>query len=269
MNKPVRVSAFLLERYRIGEVSYWEKRRVAKALAQDPALAAELAEMDRADVDFRERFPPQRFFSQGHKAQRLHIRHSRRIPPPVWGICAAALVLAAALPLLILRDARSPVFSDRIKGGSDNGRSVELGVYLRNAAGNDVMLPDQAAVSEGNTVQLVYRIPADVSGERHGVIFSVDGRSVVTLHYPYNPGQATSLVAGRAVPLDEAYTLDDAPDYEMFFFVVGDRPLEPRSILRTAEQLAQRIAGNPQDALRQGIDAFKGYEVTMLTLRKN
>ena len=273
MNKPVRVSAFLLERYRLGEITYWERRRVEKALSQNPALTATLEEMDRSDRDFRERFPPERFFSQTQKPQRFRVVHSRRIPPPVLGLCAAALVLAVVLPPLLMRNTGSMDFMDRIKGGSDTGRSAELGVYLKgdhgnNSEGDDLMLADHAAVREGDTVQLVYRVPANTSGERHGVIFSVDGRSVVTLHFPYNPGQATSLVSGRAVPLDEAYTLDDAPDYEIFFFVVGNKPLEARSILRTAEQLALRIKGNPQDALRQGNNAFKGYELTVLTLRK-
>jgi len=88
------------------------------------------------------------------------------------------------------------------------------------------------------------------------------------MHYPYKMGQSTRLVAGKAVPLDEAYTLDDAPYYEIFFLVVGDKPLPIGDVLNTAQQLARQIAGKPQDAVRRGTAAFKGYELTVLTLRK-
>ena len=194
--------------------------------------------------------------------------------PPGLGICAAALALAGGLPWFALRGPVSTPEGDRIKGGA--GYQAELSAYLKgpgpgepgSSPGAELKLADQASLRAGNTIQLAYRAPGDSSGDRYGVIFSIDGRSAVTLHYPYGPAKSTQLVSGRPVPLGEAYTLDDAPNYEIFFFVVGDEPLDPRNILNTAEQLAPRIAGNPGGALTQGPSLFKGYEVKILTLRK-
>jgi hypothetical protein len=155
--------------------------------------------------------------------------------------------------------------SDRAKGGT------ELRVYLKPAPGNlgnpgnpgnsgDLNLEDGAVLREGNTVQLAYM----VNGERYGVILSIDGRSAVTLHYPYGEGQSTQLVSGRRTLLDEAYTLDDAPDYEIFFFIIGDRPLDLGRILGSAKELAR----NPRTAREGSAALFKGYEVKTFTLRK-
>ena len=263
----VQVSTFLLERYHIGEVTPEEKLLVENALAQDTTLAAALADLDRADRDFWQRFP--HVVHNAIRARPLGRRRLRRPPPLVWGICAVAVVLIIALPLFILKNTSYATSDDRMKGTSAGENSAELSVYLKgNAAGKEIKLTDQAGIQTGNTIQLAYRVQPDDSGERYGVIFSIDGRSSVTMHYPYSPGQSTQLISGKAVPLDEAYTLDDAPDYEIFFLVVGDKPLEVKSVLDTARRLALQIAGKPQEALRRGMVVFKGYELTVLTLRK-
>jgi len=257
MNK-VHIGAFLLERYHLGEVTPEEKFFVEDAVTRDAELAAALADLDRADRDFWQRFP--------HVTPNvIRARPLDRRRPLVWGICAAAAILIIALPLFILKNNRYTTFDDRMKGSSAGENAAELSVYLK---GRDTKLPDQAGIQTGNTVQLAYRIQPDDSGERYGVIFSIDGRSSVTMHYPYSLGQSTQLVAGKAVALDEAYTLDDAPGYEIFFLVVGDKPLPVNNVLDTARRLALQIAGNPQEALRRGTDAFKGYGLTVLTLRK-
>jgi hypothetical protein len=263
MNK-VHISTFLLERYHLGEVTPEEKFFVEDALARDAELAAALADLDRADRDFWQRFP-----HVTHNVIHSDIRPLGRRRLLVWGVCAAAVVLIIALPLFILKNTRYATFDDRMKGSFAGENSAELSVYLKGGAtGGEIKLPDQAGIQTGNTVQLAYRVQPDDSGERYGVIFSIDGRSSVTMHYPYSLGQSTQLVAGKAVPLDEAYTLDDAPDYEIFFLVVGDKPLPVNNVLNTARRLALQIAGNPQEALRRGTDAFKDYELTVLTLRK-
>ena len=276
------ISAFLLERYHIDEVTPEEKLRVENALVRDSALAAALTGLEMADQDFWQRFPHEKYFPAGSMrsadTRPLRLRHSRlrstrlrykrTFPPLVWVLCAAAAVLVIALPLFVLRNPVQEAFGDRMKG-SAQGNSTELSVYLKgSSAGKDIKLSDQANIQAGNTIQLSYRVQPETSGERYGVIFSVDGRASVTLHYPYTVGQSTRLVSGKAVPLDEAYTLDDAPDFEMFFFVVGDKPLEVRNILDTAQRLAAQIAGNSRNAVRLGTGAFKEYELTVLTLQK-
>jgi hypothetical protein len=84
------------------------------------------------------------------------------------------------------------------------------------------------------------------------------------MHYPYVPGADTRLAAGKQTFLEEAYTLDDAPDYELFFLVIGDRPLDTSEILDSARQLAR----NPATALDRGRRLFKNHELTTLALRK-
>ena len=267
------ISAFLLERYHIDEVTPEEKLQVENALVRDPDVAAALTCLEKSDQDFWQRFGsmrpgtrPLRVRYSRSRSTRLRYKHT--FPPLVWGICAAAAILVIALPLFMFRNPAQEAFGDRMKGNA-HGNSTELSVYLKgSSAGKDIKLSDQAGIQAGNTIQLSYHVQPETSGERYGVIFSVDGRASVTLHYPYTVGQSTRLVSGKAVPLDEAYTLDDAPDFEIFFFVVGDRPLEVRNILNTAQHLAAQITGNSRKAVHLGTGAFKDYELTVLTLQK-
>jgi len=299
--KKASISALLLERYHIGEVTPDEKLQVEEALAKDDDLAAALAKLSLTNEKYFQQYPKEKFFTDEFNSRlkntgRFNLRRRYKNPPLIWGFCAAALILVIAFPVLIFRnldfrnqdfrnqDFRNQdfrnheqnEFSDRMKGGSrsessvigiknDNNNSNELSVYVRENLTEEVIrLSDKSGVREGDTVQLVYR----VSSDKHGVIFSVDGRSYVTLHYPYNIRQSTQLISGKNVPLDEAYTLDDSPDYEIFFFVTSDNQMNVRYILDIAGQLALQIKDKPEEALQIGVNIFKEYEVNMFTLIK-
>lgn len=99
-------------------------------------------------------------------------------------------------------------------------------------------LREGQTVSEGDVLQVSYI----AAGATHGVIVSVDGRGVTTLHYPLpqDPPTSTRLEQGAAIPLSSAYELDDAPSFERFFFVTseGPAPLSAELVTRAAESLA-------------------------------
>jgi len=157
-------------------------------------------------------------------------------------IVAAGLILCLALPLVFYLRAQNQAHGitgiaqdtsvDRAKGAILS--HAELSVYLK--GDTELLLSDQAVLGEGSTVQLAYTAPA---GERYGVIFSIDGRSEVTMHYPYRRGQPSLLVTGRHTFLSEAYTLDDAPFYELFVMVVSEKPMNAEAVLLEAQQIAK------------------------------
>jgi hypothetical protein len=261
MKKAVQISAFLLERYNLGEVVGEEKALVETALAENPGLVERLAELRRSDAEIRSRdFASGRRFMRSGRGGPL----KRPLRPVLWSLGAAALVLFVALPFLQAR-----FFSgDRIKGSAE---TMELRVYLK-TDGETAALTDHAILREGNTVQLAYTVDGRPDAGRYGVIFSIDGRSAVTLHYPPVLGADTRLVTGRWTLLEEAYTLDDAPDCEVFFFVVGGEPLDVPVILSSARQFAGQfagqLAGNPEAALERSRSVFKNYEVKTVNLYK-
>jgi hypothetical protein len=187
---------------------------------------------------------------------------------------AAAVIILLALPLLASRAgifkssisnsgteiafAENPNATERAKGNLQQQlQDSELTLFLKssNAA---IELENNAKVKEGDTVQLAY----SVQNKCYGVLFSIDGRGVVTLHYPsesnannLNP-ESTELAAGKLTLLEEAYTLDDAPLYETFYFVTSLTPLNTNQVLSKAEIVAETKMFNETEV--KSINLIKG-----------
>jgi streptogramin lyase len=83
-------------------------------------------------------------------------------------------------------------------------------------------------------LQLAYQ----AAGARYGVVVSIDGRGAVTRHLPEEGEVAAALERGGAVALAHAYQLDDAPGYERFFLVTGERPFDVAPVVEAARWLA-------------------------------
>jgi hypothetical protein len=294
-DKP-RVSMLMLERYHLGEIGARDRELVeAELLGEDAGARDRLSALIASDRELRLRYPAGSFavvnrpasgggvLGGGAMGGAAALRYflSTRKRPLLRGLCAAAIIGAALFlcvlfPVLyfhrgegrggpVAAVAGSAAGTDRLKG-AEVPREPELFVYLKDDSSDsrfpEVELQDEALLREGNTVQLAYTLPP--GGERYGVIFSIDGRSVVTLHYPYRAGQSALLTVGKKTFLREAYTLDDAPELEIFFMVVSDTPLEPGEVLGTAGRLAR----NPRGALAESEHVFSGYEVETVIIRK-
>ena len=236
--KEYNISVLMLERYRLGELNSEDASAVEAVLTADNNLRSRLAELDESDRQLRLQYPhitlPVRKF-QAHKNFGAGLKKVR-----LAGIAAIFLV-AVLLPVLyvvFIRDSGSGTANETVIAGirpkGNTTDDFELSIFLR-GGGNDP-LPDSTMLEEGNTVQLAYTAPAE--GEYYGVIFSIDSRSVVTMHYPYRMGQSPRMVSGRQTLLNQAYMLDDAPMFEVFVMVVSDEVLDVDTVLQKARDMA-------------------------------
>jgi hypothetical protein len=107
----------------------------------------------------------------------------------------------------------------------------------RKRGGHIEELHDGDVAHAGDLVQVSYV----AAGNRNGVVLSLDGRGLVTLHHPARSDARATLVARGQHALDHAYELDDAQAYERFVLVTsGDEPLSPAAVLAAARDLAER-----------------------------
>lgn len=250
------ISDLMLERYNLDELSYDEKIRMEKLIERDPELQTRLSELKRSDFEFLNRYPARAVLNQDTKK----IRKGPSIKI-ISGICAAMLFAGISFPLVWNR--MNPP-GDRAKGAAPVGPQIgtELSVFLK--TGQESTVYEGLPLHEGSTIQLAYTVP----GNRYGVIFSIDGRSQVTLHYPYSMEGTTQLISGKQTALDEAYMLDDAPEYEVFVFVVSTTPLSTRAIISNAESLAGDSLGTAQNIINKSKSVFSNYDVKTVYLKK-
>jgi hypothetical protein len=208
-----RVSDFTLEQYLLDELEPAERARLSERLELDEVLAARLGRLRESNrailADYRPEDVGPAIESRLHAEQRSP-RGGRNLF--VLGPIAAVLaILAVALPL---RMAQRDSAQTRIKG-----LESRLEVYRQGPSGAE-RLADGARAVAGDVLQIRYA----AGGARFGVVFSVDGNHVVTRHWPEDGNQAAELQSGGLVALPYAYELDDAPDYERFFFVTSGDP---------------------------------------------
>jgi hypothetical protein len=219
-----------IERFVLGELPPAEQEAMARAIAEDPALRARVGAIESSDREILAAHPPR----VAAAVIRERIAAAPRAPAALWrrvAFAAAAAVAVAGLGSSLLRLRESSVdvpAESRLKG-----LRPHLGVFRQTPAGVEA-LTEGALAREGDLVQLTYQ----AAGRSFGVILSIDGRGVVTVHHPQDGRQAARLVPGQEVRLSSAYRLDDAPGWERFVLVTGDAPFDVAPVVDAAARLA-------------------------------
>lgn len=173
---------------------------------------------------------------------------------------AAALVLAVVtVALFSQREIAVPAQSgaqvmdvamaDAVPAGDEGdtrikGLEARIEVWKK-TADSAVQMSNLDEAREGDEIQLRYSVPQKC----FGLLFSMDGNGAITMHMG-DGDKAIALEPGKMVTLPYAYKLDNAPQFEKFFFLVSD-------------SLFSIDVNNIDAVLKQ-----KGVEVKSLTLRK-
>lgn len=178
-------------------------------------------------------------------------------------LAAAAVALIAGVSPFLFR--QQPAVAPSVPGTEITrikGLEPELSVY-RKQEGTVEQLDRGSVARERDLLQISY----NAAGKPFGTIFSIDGRGVVTLHYPSDTGGSLVLKRDGEVPLESAYQLDDAPFFERFFFVASDSTFSISTVLSAADVMAkQLISGTDPEAGKLTLP--DGFYQTSLTILK-
>jgi hypothetical protein len=251
---------WLVERVALDEVPPASRDRIARADARE--LADRVAALRDADVAELAAYPPGPATDQ--IVARITAERARRTRRRLLGWLggASGALAVAALALLVLHraptadhSATPPVAeTTRVKG-------VQRLIAFRLAGTQVEQLAEDTLVRAGDLIQLRY----NAGGHGFGVIASLDGAGADTLHYPASadaPREATAIPADtRSLP--HAYSLDDAPRFERFFFITGDEPIDVQQSLAAMRAFAQR-----GDSATAALDLPASLHQSSLRLRK-
>ena len=154
----------------------------------------------------------------------LITRESRSVVTGPDGIVPSTPASASAIPSgtapvsadfptagATVREPDSALPADRSKG-----TGAKLFIYRKDGNAAVSLAPFSRAKS-GDILQLSYL----ADGAAWGFIVSIDGRGIVTRHYPDQGSLSGPLEAGGEIPLEFSYQLDDAPGFERFIFISG------------------------------------------------
>jgi hypothetical protein len=232
---------WLVERAALDEVAPASRDRIERA---DPReLADRVAALHNDNAAELARYPASLQVAQieariaTEARQRAERRRRRRLG---WlGVAtsaAAVLVVARFVPERTATD--TPPRAGVTQGDGTRVKGVARLVAFRQAGEQVERLAEDTVVHAGEVIQLRY----NAGGQRFGVIASVDGAGVVTLHFPLRedaPPEATA-VSPETTTLPNAYALDDAPRFERFFFITANDPVDVPQTLAALRALARR-----------------------------
>jgi hypothetical protein len=237
MAEQPRVPDWLLERVALDQIPPGQADELARRMAADPTAQARLAALRASSQEILAALPPAQVAAEVERRRRVAEAAASERPRsrawlPAMGVLATAAVLALAL---LPRDPGHGGLASGTPGFEDTRAKGDPHLVIHRKRGDQVERLDRDATARaGDLLQIAYA----AAGHTHGVILSIDGAGVVTLHHPGAPGGDTRLPApapapaapGKPAParglveLAHAYELDDAPAYERFFFITPARP---------------------------------------------
>lgn len=295
-----RVPDWLLERVALDQIPPGQADELARRMAADPTAEARLAALRASNQEILAALPPAQVAAEVERRRRVADiaaapdRSRTRAWLPAMGAMAAAAVLALAF---LPRDPRGAGQGDVVSGlaGAEDTRAKgDPHLVIHRKRGDEVeRLGQGASARAGDLLQIAYV----AAGHTHGVILSIDGAGVVTLHHPIAPEADTTLPAapaqaapaqaapGQAAPvkgvieLAHAYELDDAPAYERFFFITpahasgapgSDPEAAPEAAIDVALILdrAHALARNPAAARSAPLELPDSLQQWSFLLRK-
>lgn len=271
-----RISDFYIEQYLLGEAPEWVK----DAVEGDPEARARVRALEEENEAFFRDYPADEMIASiRERVEAEQKREEEEENLPDWARAApreesaaqerpslaevlrgllasitvrpglavgavAALALFVALPFFLSQTPEAALGGQQDEYVRLKGMDPSLSIYTQSPSGEVTELPSGASASRGDTLQIAY----NGAGARHGMIFSVDGRGAVTLHFPASPFENDQLQSGGEVSLPYSYVLDDAPQFERFFFVAASEAVNVAGVINRAEELIASAGAEALDA---------------------
>lgn len=241
-----KINSWELEQYLLSELPGERMKEIDIQLKEDPALREEIECLKNSNKEILEQYPPDSVVPQ--ILNRLHLEKTKesysRSPFFKRLLIAApafAVVVLVFLMLPVIKDILgpgtqgTPTDGTRIKGEETIDMTKPNLIVYRQKNDLPELLKKGTTAKAGDLLQIGY-----VAGEQsHGVILSIDGNGVVTLHFPDGKTQSTALEKKKKVLLQSAYELDDAPAFERFFFITSQSEIDVESVLAQVKKLAK------------------------------
>ncbi len=259
------INDYYLERYAMGELPDEETEEIRRSISTAPHLQEVLEDIQSSNNDILALYPPKAVIAS--LTSRLEKTPHKSFPIrqvlAISSIAATFLILFLVLPML-KKEPRiiypgSMQDSTLVKGIPAVDLSKTQLLVYRKIRDQVEILTDGEKAGTGDLLQLAYVTAEDP----YGMILSIDGRGLVTVHFPQNTGDPTALEMNKQSLLVNAIELDDAPDFERFFFLTSEAPIDVDDVLIKVKGQATK----PQQVKRSGLDLpenIKQYSILIL-----
>jgi hypothetical protein len=233
-----QIPDIMLERYVLEELDIKKMDEIRELCNKDPLVASRVLEIKESNEEILNAYPEDKITAEiMHKFEAQNVVYKKRqiIPKIYLRIIAPIAVAAVAVVVIMLPAVKHEVaYIDPNDITREKGSEMSIYLYRKNRNGEIDIMKNGSKAKPGDLLQISYSSLKN----GYGVIFSIDGRGKVTLHYPADEKSSTKLDIGKKHLLDNSFELDDAPDFERFFFVTSLNEINTASVIFSAELLA-------------------------------
>jgi len=203
-----------LERYLLGELPAKEMAELKTLENKNIEFCSQLALLKNSNEELLAEYPAEEFAEkmQAAKFKVIEPIKNRWLMP--FSACAGLLITATVLVNIFPEEhALENNLAMNEETTRVKGLKTDLEIW-RKTADSAEKLHDKSEAKAGDLLQMRY-----VAEEKcYGVLLSIDGNKVLTVHLSGENGRAKELEAGRIVSLENSYELDNAPKSETFYF---------------------------------------------------
>ena len=253
----------ILERFLLEVLEPERAENIRKLVVKDKELRNRVESIKKSNLEILTRYTPEKMAAQIQEKYRQEKSKVVAKRQSGWVFSLSGLAAAAIFLFIFLLPAVQTYLQDIWNPGSGDYIGIKgnarISIYRKNQDGVELLF-NNSIVYEHDLIRLSYF----AANFKYGIIFSIDGRGTVTLHYPSETRASTKIENEQEVYLDQAYELDDAPLFERFFFVTSENELSARLILNVAQQLAN----SPQVALSGDLPLPQNIFQSSIILRK-
>jgi hypothetical protein len=221
------------------EVDYLEKQ-----LSLDEHLLKRLTLLKQSEKDFTKQYPIDWLKKRIVIRDSIQDTTSRLKLSLIPVLCT--LIIVPILFVSLNRSNHLLVSSERAKG-----EIHLLSIYRKTELGHE-FLTNGSVVHKGDLIQLEYSVSDSL---RHGMILSFDGNGNTTIHLGTNDGTSILLFKQKKM-LPFSYELDDAPDFEKFFFITSRKPFVLKDCINLCKSMGKETVRSTR------------FTINMLTLNK-
>lgn len=255
-----------LERYLLGELPRQRIKEIKTLIQENPELQRRIESLQQSNQLILKQHPPESIIPEileRYEEEKRLERVNKKTRPYGWRhflYAVPALAAALLIVFVVFFNRGTPSPDMRIKGEETIDVTKTQIIIYRKIDGEVELLKDGDRAATGDLLQIAY-VPAVMT---YGVILSLDGNGVVTLHFPENRDEPAILKKEKKVPLDSSYELDNAPEYERFFFITAREAIDVSKIMESAEDLAVSRGL----AKEENLDLPRGYSQFSILLNK-
>jgi len=240
-----------IERYLLGELPAREMAALKTLENKNIEFCSQLALLRNSNEELLAEYPAKEFAEkmQAAKFKIIEPIKNRWLMPLA---ACAGLLLAATVLINIFSEstlenssAQNVVINE--DGTRVKGLKTDLEIW-RKTADSVEKLSNGSEAKAGDLLQMRY-----IAEEKcYGVLLSIDGNRVLTVHLSGENGRAKELESGKIVSLESSYELDNAPKSETFYLFTSKKEFALAPIA---------------EALLSG-EMPKNLQVSQITLRK-